>query len=190
MDLNRMTTNQLKTYIANKGKRANTRLVALEKKGYESLPAYNYVSSKLAKRNVYTESTKKGNLKFTLSTRKLLKGVPQKNARNVLLEQATNIQDFLQAKTSTTSGVTDMYNKAYKSFSKDIDISFDEYTLFFKKGGFDKFDTTYISSDRIVYMIGKYGMDTILKMQSDELYNVKSVKEFEDIAKQIKEGRR
>lgn len=185
-DLNRMTTNQLKTYIQNKGKRANTRLVSLEKEGYESLPAYNYVASKLPNRNKYTESSKRGNLKFTLSSKKLLSNIDPQNKRNVLLEQATNIQNFLKAKTSTVGGVKKVYEKSYLKFKENFDISMDDYKLFFKKGGFDKFDTKYISSDRIIQTGKKYGIEVLLKLQSEDIYNIKTVKEFDKKAKEIK----
>lgn len=186
VDLSRMTRNQLKTYIQNKGKRANTRLVSLEKEGYDVMPAYNYVSSKMPNRNKYTETTKRGNLKFTLSSKKLLKNVSSKNERNVLLEQATNIQNFLQAKTSTISGIKEAYEKSYQKFKQKIDISMDDYKLFFEKGGFDKFDTKYISSDRIIQTGEKYGMEVLLKLQSEDVYNIKTIKEFDKKAREIK----
>ena len=93
-ELNNLTAKQLSGYIANYGKTVNTRLSALQKKGYaESSLAFRYITEKDPHRGEYVTKSKSGYIKISLKTKGL--------TRNQLLAKATTIQVFLNAKTST-----------------------------------------------------------------------------------------
>ena len=90
-ELNKLTAKQLSGYISNYGKTVNTRLSALEKKGYaESSLAFRYITEKDPHRWEYVTKSKSGYRKISLKTKGL--------SRNQLLAKATTIQSFLNAK--------------------------------------------------------------------------------------------
>lgn len=109
IDISKMTDEQLRTYIQTAGKRANQRLVELEDNNMVSV-AYTYVTSRMPQREVYTEVSKSGHLKFVVRTKKM--------SRAELEAQARNINTFLTAKTSTVKGHKASIDKAYDTLIK------------------------------------------------------------------------
>ena len=117
MDINRMNQKQLKQYIRTYGKRANTRLVALKNKGYDSASkAYRYIERESYYYPFNYKITKSNNIAFNLNIKKLTENAKNKTA--VLRHQAKEIQNFLNAKSSTIKGINKSFDSASKKLSE------------------------------------------------------------------------
>ena len=98
-DLQYMTLKELRSYIANEGKRLNQQIVEIEKRGLEKESfAYEKLTSKPQYRD-YLGTSKSGHLKVNLSTRGM--------SRPELQRMANVIQKFSQAQTMTACKLTD-----------------------------------------------------------------------------------
>ena len=62
-NISTLSRKQLIEFIRSEGKRANTRLVALETQQLQSI-AYQYVTSKMPNREKLTQVSKSGHIKF------------------------------------------------------------------------------------------------------------------------------
>ena len=177
-ELNKLTAKQLAGYIANYGKTVNTRLTELEKKGYaESSVAFRYITEKDPHRGEFVTKSKSGYTKISLKTRGL--------TRNQLLAKATTIQGFLNAKTSTISGIKKTYTQAQDTFNKKkgTDFSKNEY---FQLVTHDKWKQACdrFGSDQIISIAIKYSFNTAIKIL-DNLDTFRTIKQMNEYAENL-----
>ena len=109
--INSMTEGQLKEYIHTVGKAANQRLRELEKQGLQnSSAAYRYIQKIHKMEDYATSTTGAGQIKFNLRVRG--------RSFDELRHMVATIDDFMEAKSSTTGGVKDIYRQAAETFEK------------------------------------------------------------------------
>lgn len=171
-----MSARQLTDYIHTKGKAANTRLRELEKTKhgglYKSSSAYQYViererAERERGQNVIYSRTKGGQVKFKTSTR----NVEVKE----LMERATQISRFLEARTSTVTGTKAAYEQAYKTWKEkheNEDIPKTEWFGFWRSAVIQNFKEQYGSEE--LYTLMSYA----------DKYNL-SVSEIEEMLKSV-----
>lgn len=107
-----MTEGQLKEYIHTVGKAANQRLRELEKRGLQtSSAAYRYIEKLGFDKDYATSKTGAGQLKFNLRVR----------GRNFaeLRHMVATIENFMEAKSSTTAGVKDIYKQMADTYAEN-----------------------------------------------------------------------
>lgn len=182
-ELNNLTAKQLAAYIANYGKTMNTRLSALEKKGYaESSVAFRYITEKDPHRWEYVTKSKSGYTKISLKTKGL--------SRNQLLAKATTIQGFLNAKTSTISGIKKAYKKSLNSFNerKNTNLSQEEYKNLVTHDKW-KDASKKFGSDQILAIARKYSVDKAMEIL-DNLDNFRTVRQMNKFAETIPQNRK
>lgn len=142
--ISNLNRKELIEFIRNEGKRANTRLVALEKQQLQSV-AYQYVTSKMPNREQLTQVSKSGHIKF--QTTKIAK-----EDVNQLRQRAYAISNFLNAKTSTISGTKKMYDKAYSKLSEKLakkglkQVAKSDFKQIFENKNWDSFKDKFGSS--------------------------------------------
>lgn len=173
-ELNKLTAKQLAAYIENYGKTVNTRLTALEKKGYaESSLAFRYITEKDPHRGEYVTKSKSGYTKISLKTKGL--------SRNQLLAKATTIQGFLNAKTSAISGIKKAYAKSLNTFNerKNTDLSWEEYKNLVTHDKW-KAASKKFGSDQILAIIRKYNIEKAMEILDnlDEFRTVRQMNKF------------
>ena len=177
-ELNKLTAKQLAGYIANYGKTVNTRLSALEKKGYaESSVAFRYITEKDPHRGEFVTKSKSGYTKISLKTKGL--------SRNQLLAKAMTIQSFLNAKTSTISGIKKAYEKSLKTFNdqKNTKLSAAEYKYLVTHDKW-KDATKKFGSDQILSIVRKYSFDKAMEIL-DNLDDFRTVRQMNNFAATI-----
>lgn len=177
-ELNDLTAKQLAGYIANYGKTVNTRLSELERKGYaESSVAFRYITEKDPHRGDYVTKSKSGYTKISLKTKGL--------TRNQLLSKATTIQGFLNAKTSTISGIKKSYTQAKETFNKKKGTNFAQ-SEYFQLVTHDKWKAACdrFSSDQIIAIAIKYGFNTAIKIM-DDLDSFRTIKQMNEYAENL-----
>ena len=177
-ELNKLTAKQLAGYIANYGKTVNTRLSALEKKGYaESSVAFRYITEKDPHRGEFVTKSKSGYTKISLKTKGL--------TRNQLLAKATTIQGFLNAKTSTISGTKKAYDKALNTFNKqkNTKLSQAEYKNLVTHDKW-KDASKKFGSDQILAIVRKYSVDDAMKIL-DNLDGFRTVRQMNKFSETI-----
>lgn len=173
-ELNNLTAKQLAAYIANYGKTINTRLTELEKKGYaESSVAFRYITEKDPHRGDYVTKSKSGYTKISLKTKGL--------TRNQLLSKATTIQGFLNAKTSTISGIKKTYTQALDTFNKKKGTNFGK-NEYFQLVTHDKWKdaSKKFGSDQILAIVRKYSFEKAIEILDnlDEFRTVRQMNKF------------
>lgn len=142
--------NELKKYVKSMGKTANQRLRELEKQDLaRSSRAYSYIESlEFDKdRKAFLSQTGKGEIKFRTATR----GVSLES----LELEARTIESFIQARTSTTSGVRHVTTEAYEAYKEQYPD---------KTPSFQDFSEIYTKS-LIQNMLSIYGSDKVLQVQ-------------------------
>ena len=177
-ELNKLTAKQLAGYIANYGKTVNTRLSALEKKGYaESSVAFRYITEKDPHRGEFVTKSKSGYTKISLKTKGL--------SRNQLLAKATTIQSFLNAKTSTISGTKKAYDKSLKTFNerKNTKLSAAEYKYLVTHDKW-KDASKKFGSDQIIDIIRKYSVNKAMEIL-DDIDSFRTVRQMNNFAATI-----
>ena len=177
-ELNKLTAKQLAGYIANYGKTVNTRLSALEKKGYaESSVAFRYITEKDPHRGEYVTKSKSGYTKISLKTKGL--------SRNQLLAKATTIQGFLNAKTSTISGTKKAYDKSLNTFNerKNTNLSQEEYKDLVTHDKW-KDASKKFGSDQILAIVRKYSVDKAMEIL-DNIDSFRTVRQMNNFAATI-----
>ena len=177
-ELNKLTAKQLAGYIANYGKTVNTRLSALEKKGYaESSVAFRYITEKDPHRGEFVTKSKSGYTKISLKTKGL--------TRNQLLAKATTIQAFLNAKTSTISGIKKAYEKALNTFNerKNTKLSQKEYKDIVTHDKW-KDASKKFGSDQILAIVRKYSFDKAMEIL-ENLDDFRTVRQMNNFAATI-----
>ena len=177
-ELNNLTAKQLAGYIANYGKTVNARLSALEKKGYaESSLAFRYITEKDPHRWEYVTKSKSGYTKISLKTKSL--------SRNQLLAKATTIQGFLNAKTSTISGIKKAYEKSLKTLNerKNTNLSWEEYKDLVTHDKW-KDASKKFGSDLILAIVRKHSFDKAIEIL-DNLDSFRTVRQMNKFAETI-----
>ena len=151
IDVQKMGSKELKSYIQNEGKRLNQQLVELQKKGYTD---QSFAYSKLTETPRYAEFlglSKSGKVKVNLSTRG--------KTRSQLQRIANVIQRFVTTKTITISGIKDYYKNVFT-------------TLRGKYKGFgsltDEQLADILKTDGFSHAKAVLGSDTIFKMIHQE----------------------
>lgn len=170
-ELNNLTAKQLAGYIANYGKTVNTRLTALERKGYaESSVAFRYITEKDPHRGDYVTKSKSGYTKISLKTKGL--------TRNQLLAKATTIQGFLNANTSTITGTNKAYDKSLNTFNqrKNTRLSQAEYKDLVTHDKW-KDASKKFGSDQILTIVRKYSVDKAMEIL-DNLDDFRTIKQM------------
>ena len=115
--INSMTEGQLKEYIHTVGKAANQRLRELEKQGLQnSSAAYRYIQKIHKMEDYATSTTGAGQIKFNLRVRG--------RSFDELRHMVATIDDFMDAKSSTTGGVKDIYRQAADTFEENYGEEF------------------------------------------------------------------
>lgn len=147
-DIQHMTVSQLRSYIANEGKRLNQQLVQLEKTG---MTTQSFAYERLTSRPEYTKylgMSKSGHVKINLSTRGLKRGAMQRIAGI--------IEKFANAKTITQSGIESYYSGVFNSLRNSYagmsKLTDDQLADILKTEGFAHAKAT-VGSDTIMKMI-------------------------------------
>lgn len=150
VDPQKMGAAQLKSYIANEGKRLNQQLVELQKRGYTD---QSFAYSKLTETPRYAEYlglSKSGKVKVNLSTRG--------KTRSQLQRMASLIQRFANTKTITISGIKDYYKNVFNTLRSKYDgfggLTDEQLADILKTDGFSHAKAV-LGSDTIFQMIHK-----------------------------------
>lgn len=149
-DIQHMTVAELRSYIANEGKRLNQQLVQLETSG---MTQQSFAYERLTSRPEYTKylgTSRSGHVKVNLSTRGLKRGAMQRIAGI--------IEKFANAKTITQSGIESYYGNLFDSLRKTYpgmsSLTNDQLADILKTEGFAHAKST-LGSDVIMRMIEK-----------------------------------
>lgn len=146
-DLQHMTLKELKSYIANEGKRLNQQIVEIEKRGLEKESfAYEKLTSKPQYRD-YLGTTKSGHLKVNLATRGM--------SRPELQRMANIIQKFSQAQTMTASGIKQYYENVFNGL-RDTYPGMSKLT--------DDQLADILKTEGFLHAKGVVGSDTVMKL--------------------------
>ena len=139
--ISEMSERQIKEYIHTVGKAANQRLRELEKREMETASAaYRYIKSIARDEDYATSTTGKGELKFNLRVRG--------RSLDELRHMAATIDKFMEAKSSTTAGVKDIYKQARETFEKKYagngySFTFNQFAEAMSMTIFRKFEALY-----------------------------------------------
>lgn len=176
MNLRTLSTQRLKAFVQSHGKVVNQRLVAIEKAGFETFPAYQYISSRLSRD--MTSISRSGHLKLNIAVRG--------KTRNELLEIATIIEHFEKAKTSTIKGIR-IVNKDIKKKTEErtgVKFTDEQFGKFWSSLAVDSFKTKF-GSGQVVKMLSKYGIEEAFNIiEGAELRAITTLFEIEDVLKQ------
>ena len=173
MNLNNLSTERLKAFVASHGKKVNQRIVTLEEYGQRNVFAYRYVSDNIP--DYMKEKSQSGHLKLNIRTRG--------KTRNELLELATVIQNVENAKTSTVKGIKKTYNKMKRETEKTLGINLSDKDFHRTFGGlaFKNFSEKF-GSKQYVRMVKEYGYEktqkAVEKAYSDNiqtLFDIESI---------------
>ena len=146
-DLQHMSMKELKSYIANEGKRLNQQIVEIEKRGLERESfAYEKLTSKPQYRD-YLGTTKSGHLKVNLSTRGM--------SRPEMQRVANIIQKFSNAQTMTASGISQYYENVFNGLRN-------KYTGMSKLTDEELADI--LKTEGFLHAKGVVGSDTVMKL--------------------------
>jgi hypothetical protein len=146
-DLQHMSMKELKSYIANEGKRLNQQIVEIEKRGLEKESfAYEKLTSKPQYRD-YLGTSKSGHLKVNLSTRGM--------SRPELQRMANVIQKFSQAQTMTASGIKQYYENVFNGL-RDTYPGMSKLT--------DDQLADILKTEGFLHAKGVVGSDTVMKL--------------------------
>lgn len=183
IDLGAMSSTELIAFLKKEVKKANTRLVALEKADMAKTSlAYLYVSSRMSNRHKTTGKSKSGHLKFKTSGYKSM-------TRSDLLQLAKQVQGFNEASTSTISGVKKMINKSLESGIKKGKINIDKATWaqIVSHKNWNDFKNR-IGSDQIIRIINEYSAeDALYILDTIDMY--KDIKEMNEKVEELQRNR-
>ena len=176
MNLRTLSSERLKAFVQSHGKVVNQRLVAIEKAGLETYPAYQYISSRLSPD--MTSLSRSGHLKLNIGVRG--------KSRNELLEIATIIQNFEKAKSSTISRIRKINKTIKQRTEQKTGVQFTEEQLgrFWSSMALDSFKSKF-GSGQVVNLLKKYGINEALDIiEQSELRGIDSLFEIEEELKQ------
>lgn len=183
------TDKQLEEFIFNYGKRANTRLARLEDSGLDTMPSYQYLASKLPGRDKLTTVSSSNHLKLVVSKNQLKSYTKTKSQYRAILERQTiAIRNFLNAESSTKSGVKSIKQRTIASLNQNnnLDISEADFENFFKSGGFDRFtDKNRFSSEQVMKVIRMYGIDTVLGLDPSDISNARTIRDYDRLVDEV-----
>ena len=175
MNLNNLSTERLKAYVASHGKKVNQRIVTLEEYGQRNVFAYRYVSDNIP--DYMKEKSQSRHLKLNIRTRG--------KTRNELLELATVIQNVENAKTSTLKGIKKTYNKMKRETEKalGVELSDKDFQKTFGEQAFKNFSDKF-GSKQYVRMVKEYGYkDTQKAIEKAYRDNIQTLFDIESIIK-------
>ena len=167
-EFNQMTKDELKTYYKKIATTANKRARALEEKDlYRASNAYNWLE-----RHVYDNKNTKIYVKDKQGRPKFNTNISKMSFQE-LKSASAEASKFIEAKTSTVSGIKEMYLKGYNTYKKNHMndsnyLSFEEYSEFWKSGLVQNYSKIF-GSDQVVRLSQA--------MEAEDL----SVKELEQI---------
>ena len=173
MNLNNLSTERLKAYVASHGKKVNQRIVTLEEYGQRNVFAYRYVSDNIP--DYMKEKSQSGHLKLNIKTRG--------KTRNELLELATVIQNVEKSKTSTIKGIKKTYNKMKRETEKalGVELSDKDFHRTFGELAFKNFSEKF-GSKQYVRMVKEYGYeDTQKAIEKAYSENIQTLFDIESI---------
>lgn len=176
MNLRTLSTERLKAFVQSHGKVVNQRLVALEKAGLETYPAYQYISSRLSPD--MTSLSRSGHLKLNIGVRGKI--------RNELLEIATIIDNFEKAKTSTIKGIRLVNKDIRKKTEEKTGVQFtdEQFGKFWSSLAVDSFKSKF-GSGQVVNLLKKYGINESLDIiEESEVRGIDTLFEIEEELKQ------
>lgn len=151
-----MTVN--KKALARDIKRANTRLVALEKKGLaDTSRAYQYVFSEMPNRYGLTSVSKSGHLKFVTALKKL--------SESDLKTLQSEVSNFLNAQTSTVTGAKKTQQKRTENFKKQFGK--DVYKKYSESKRFRQVVDNALSSQEFKSAIDRFGSEQVLQITKE-----------------------
>lgn len=145
-------------------KRANQRFRQLEKSNMTYSSAYKYMLKQIKAGRQYLTTDSKGRIKFRTDVLRLKK--ENVSSFNALIK---NVEEFLNANTSTVKGVKNQYIKGFETF-RNSDERLKDYT-------YEEF-YEIMESSNVQQAMGIYGSDQVIELYekySDEL----SINEFE-----------
>lgn len=147
-EVKNMSARELKSYIANEGKRLNQQLAEIQKRG---LQTQSFAYSKLVDQPKYSQylgKSKSGKVKVELATRGKKRGELQR--------MASLIQKFVNTKTITVSGIKDYYKNVFTTLRSKydgfLDLTDDQLADILKTEGFAHAKAV-VGSDVIFKMI-------------------------------------
>lgn len=148
-----MTVNRAQ--LAKEVKRANTRLVALEKKGLaDTSRAYQYVFSEMPNRYGLTSVSKTGHLKFVTALKKL--------SDSDLKTLHAEVKNFLGAQTSTVTGAKKAQQKRKENFRKQFGD--DTYKRYEQDKTYKKFFDNMLNSEHLVWATSTFGSEQTVQI--------------------------
>ena len=151
-----MTVNR--TQLSKDIKRANTRLVALEKKGLaDKSRAYQYVFSEMPNRYGLTGVSKSGHLKFVTSLRKL--------SESDLQTLQSEVSNFLNSQTSTITGAKKAQQKRIENFKNQFGK--DVYKKYSESKQFRQVVDNALTSQEFKSAIDRFGSEQVLRITKE-----------------------
>ena len=176
MNLRTLSTERLKAFVQSHGKVVNQRLVALEKAGFETYPAYQYISSRLSSDK--TSLSRSGHLKLNIGVRG--------KTRNELLEIATIIYNFEKAKTSTIKGIR-LVNKDIKKKTEEktgVQFTEEQFGRIWTTVAVESFISKF-GSKQFIKLVKRFGIEEALNIcQYVYEKNFETLYEVEEFMKQ------
>lgn len=176
--LNAMTRQELSQYIASVGKRANERIASIERSGLTNTSAYQYLTSKMSGRTEALAHSSSGHVKFNVQTRK--------KTRAELLSQATKIQRFTEALSSTSTGIRKLHKEALKTFNERYGdslgkkLTMKEFTTLVTNANWNHFKS--FGSEQVFKMVRRLGFNEAIALMTEG----KNITQTRDIDRAIK----
>lgn len=147
-----------RTKLAKELKRANTRLVALEKKGLaDSSRAYQYIFSDMPNRYGLTSVSKSGHLKFVTALKKL----SESDLRTLQAE----VSNFLKAQTSTIKGAKLAQKRRTENFKQQFGD--DIYKKYSESKQYRQVVDNALSSESFKNAYDRFGSEQVLQVTKE-----------------------
>lgn len=172
-------------YVAKRGQ--NKGQVSIPKKGFENVLSYAY---RQAINDIQTLSGKRDATRFNTVLKKNKSG----QVNQTLLHSKINaVKRFLEAPTSMTSTIKEMYQKRADKINEKYGTTFtwQELGRFFESAGYDKLRAKLIASDVILKQIGKMQKNVdpkAVKAGADQNIRVSEDKVVAEVGKIIKDN--
>ena len=179
--LNTMSRTELANYVASMGKRANERIASIERSKLTNTSAYQYITSKMTNREQALSHSSSGHVKFNVQTRK--------KTRAELLAQATRIQRFNEALSSTTTGINTLHKEALKTFNKRYSeelgkkLTMKEFTTLVTNANWNHFKS--FGSEQVFKMIRQIGFKEAITLIT-EGKNITQIRDIDRAIKKVK----
>ena len=149
------------TKVASEAKRANTRLIAIEKANLTKTSAYENVRRMGFDDSKHIAYTKKGEIKFRTDVSKM--------SESELKEHQRVIEDFLLSKSSKVGEIKKRRQQAYDKWKKEkerqgqnIDMDVDEFSEFWELSNIKKLKDN-LGSDEVELLVTEYGEKNVME---------------------------